>query len=418
MIAWPESNAAGTLGDGRAASACDRPGDAEALRQAVVRRVAEGLAIYPQGGRTALAFGGVPRRPGAIVDTTALSRVIDYPFADMTITVEAGMTLAALQAVLAEHHQRLPLDAPDAGQATLGGIYATSTSGPRRLGAGRPRDLIIGVSFVTGQGALVKGGGRVVKNVAGYDFPKLLTGSMGTLGILTQLTLKVRPRPEASALAWAPLESAEQAASVLERLNTSGTRPIALELLNRSGARQVGEPLGLPVRDWVVVVGLEDNAASVAWQVDRLGKELPESRLEVRTGPDADPLWSGLVEFQARALGPVGIRANVRLSSVVSFARQLDPGRWAVQAHAGSGIVHGHLLGETDVDSLASELDTLRASAVTERGNLILPRCPTEWKARLPVWGAPRPDWLLGERIKQALDPDAVLNPGRFVATI
>lgn len=418
MIAWPDSSAAGVLGDGRPASASDRPADPEAVRQVVVRRVEEGLAIYPQGGRTALDYGGIPGRPGAIVDTTALCRVIDYPFADMTITVEAGMTLAALQAILAEHQQRLPLEAPLADRATLGGIYATNTSGPRRFGAGRPRDLIIGVSFVTGQGALVKGGGRVVKNVAGYDFPKLLTGSLGTLGIMTQLTLKVRPRPEASALAWAPLDSAEQAADALEHLNTSGTRPIAVELLNRAGARQVGEPLGLPVRDWVMVVGFEDNAAAVDWQVDRLAAELPESRLEVRTGPEAEPLWSGLVEFQAASPGPMSIRANLRLASVASFVRRLDPGRWAVQAHAGSGIVHGHLLGECPLDPLASELEALRAEAVSDRGNLILPRCPAEWKTRLPVWGSPRPDWLLGERIKQALDPEAILNPGRFVGTI
>src|SRR5262249_18731414 len=162
-----------------------------------------------------------------------------YPFADMTITVQAGMTLSALRAILAEQHQRVLIDAPDPDRATLGGIYATNTAGPRRYGAGRPRDQIIGVSFVTSDGNIVKGGGRVVKNVAGYDFPKLLTGSMGPLGIISQVTLKVRPIPEASVIAWVPFAAPTRLAAALDQLNTSGTRPIALDLLNHSGARQV-----------------------------------------------------------------------------------------------------------------------------------------------------------------------------------
>src|SRR5438270_486132 len=150
----------------------------------------------------------------------------------MTVTVEAGVTISALQAVLATEGQRLLIDAPAPDCATIGGVLATNTSGPRRFGAGRPRDQIIGVSFVTSDGALVKGGGRVVKNVAGYDFPRLLTGSLGTLGAICQLTLKVRPIPEASALVWVPFTTAESLAPAIEKLNTSGTRPTALDLLN------------------------------------------------------------------------------------------------------------------------------------------------------------------------------------------
>jgi glycolate oxidase FAD binding subunit len=207
-VDWPDTPAGGPLGDGRFAWATERPETEEALREAVALRVAQGYALYPRGGGTALDYGGVPRAPGVAIDVRGLGRIIDYPAADMTITVEAGLTLAALQTALAAHRQRLPLDAPHPGRATLGGIYATDTSGPRRYGAGRPRDLIIGVGFVTADGHTVRGGGRVVKNVAGYDFPKLLTGSMGTLGILCQMTLKVRPTPEDSALALVPFADA------------------------------------------------------------------------------------------------------------------------------------------------------------------------------------------------------------------
>jgi glycolate oxidase FAD binding subunit len=417
-LIWPDSCAGGTLGDGRPASFTDRPESLEALRRAVADRVAQGLAIYPQGGRTALDYGGIPRAPGVALDTRALDRVIDYPAADMTITVQAGITMRALGAVLAEKGQRLLVDAPQSDRATLGGVYATATSGPRRYGAGRPRDQVIGVSFVTGEGAVVKGGGRVVKNVAGYDFPKLLTGSLGTLGVITQLTLKVRPIPEASALFWALVSDPSDLAPLLDRLNTSATSPIALELLNPAAAQRAGAPLGLPAGGWVVAIGFEDNAAAVAWQLDRLRGEQGAAVVAVREGAASAPLWSALTEFPALEPGPVSFTANVRPSAVVELALGLDPARWAVQAHAGNGIVRGHLLGSAEVDALAPELDRLRARAVHGGGNLILPRCPTAWKASLAVWGEPRADWALAERVKRALDPRGVMNPGRFVGSI
>ncbi|HMB07462.1 MAG TPA: FAD-binding oxidoreductase, partial [Isosphaeraceae bacterium] len=281
-----------------------------------------------------------------------------------------------------------------------------------------PRDQLIGVSFVTSDGALVKGGGRVVKNVAGYDFPKLLTGSLGTLGIITQLTLKVRPIPEADSLVWVPFSTADSLGPVLDRLNTSATRPVAVELLNTTGARLAGEALGFPVGDWAIVVGFEDNAASVAWQVDRLMIELGRTNIVIREGADAAPLWSSLTEFQAAEVGPVSFVANLRPSTVAPFVRGLDPDRWAVQTHAGNGIVRAHALGTPDWQALAPEIDRLRAAADRDGGNLILSRCPTEAKERLRVWGEPRPDWALAERVKRALDPKGVMNPGRFVATI
>jgi glycolate oxidase FAD binding subunit len=408
------------LGDGRVATAVDRPETVEALREAVARRVAEGQAIFPQGGQTSLDYGGPPRRPGVAIDLRGLDRVVDYPAADMTITVEAGLTLARLQATLAGHRQRLPLDAPRPERATLGGIFATNTSGPRRFGAGRPRDMILGVTFVTADGRAVKGGGRVVKNVAGYDLPKLLTGSLGTLGIIAELTLKARPMPEASAIVFAAFEEAKAVGSALDGLNTSGTRPIAIELLNAAGARVVCPPTVADGRPWVLAVGFEDNAVSVAWQVGRLLEELGKTRAEavVVEGAEVAPIWSALAEFQAEPLGPLTFVANLRRSGVVPFVAGVDPERWSIQAHAGSGIVRAHALDGWAIEDLAVEVGRLRAQAVDGGGNVILSRCPTEWKERLGVWGTPRGDWALAEAIKRALDPGGVMNPGRFVGTI
>ncbi len=415
---WPEPPAGGPLGDGRYASATDRPRSPGELGDVVARRVAEGYAIYPQGGSTALDYGGTPRSPGVAVDLRGLDRVVDYPVADMTITVEAGITLAALRATLAAHGQRAAIEAPRADRATLGGIFATNTSGPRRFGLGRPRDQIIGIRYVDAEGRAIKGGGRVVKNVAGYDLPKLLTGSMGTLGIIAELTLKVRPAPEASALAWARCRSLAEASRALERLNTSGTRPVALELLGAAAAVEVGREGGLPVADWVIVVGFEGNAAAVAWEVDRLAIELGRTDTVVREGADAGPLWDALVESQAAGIGAVGLAANLKPSAAPGFVAAIDPGRWSVQAHAGNGIVRADWRGEADLGAIAPEVDRLRAEASRLGGSLVLPRCPADWKARLLVWGDARPDRAIAERVKFALDPRGVLNPGRFVGTI
>jgi glycolate oxidase FAD binding subunit len=240
---------------------------------------------------------------------------------------------------------------------------------------------------------------------------------MGTLGIIAEMTLKVRPLPETSALCWIRFRRLAEAAQAVERLNTSGTRPVALELLNAPGARRIG---GLPVEQWVLVVGFEDNAASVAWQVDRLMLELGRTDLVVRQGEDSGPLWSALVDAQAAADGPVTFSANMKPSAVPGFLQGVDADRWEIQAHAGNGIVRGHALGDPDpdLDTLGPEVDRLRAEAVGLGGNLILPRCPAPWKDRLRVWGHPRPEWAMAQRVKAALDPAGALNPGRFVGTI
>ena len=406
------------LGDGRLAIATDTPGTVDELRESVRSRVAESMAIYPRGGATALDYGGIPRDPGVAIDTTALNRVIDYPFADMTITVEAGITLGALQTVLREHGQRLLIDAPPADQATIGGIYATNTSGPRRFGAGGPRDQILGVSFVNGEGVLLKGGGRVVKNVAGYDFPRLLTGSMGTLGIITQMTLKVRPLPEASALAWIPQTSLDRVETTLTGLNTSTARPIAVEVLDRQAASRLGATGNLPITDWQVIVGIEDSATSVNWQIEQLQNEFKDANVQAVREAEASALCSALTQFQSSAAGPLTFRANLLPSFVPTFLKRLDPALWATQARAGNGLVFGHWLGAESLETVQPILDTLRAEAVGCGGNLVLPRCPTAWKNSLKIWGEPRGDWPLAERLKKAFDPRGVLNPGRFIASI
>lgn len=375
----------------------------EVVRQAREQR----RAIYPVGGRTRLHVGRVPTRPGVALDTTSLAAVIDYPARDMTVTVQAGMRVADLARLLAAENQRLPIDVPHA-DATVGGILATNASGPRRFGHGTLRDYLIGVSVLDDQGNDTKAGGRVVKNVAGYDLCKLHIGALGTLGVVTQATFKLRPLPAARALVVAAV-SGDQLEAVLTTVHATRTRPVVVEVLNRRRADAVGS---LPAGEWVVVVGFEESAETVAWQTSQLRNELAAATV------GDDGLWDALVKA-TDAPAAVGLMANLLPSAVADFCRALDrrPEPWRVQAHAGSGIVRAFAEDAT-LDAVAATLRELTPLAAQAAGNVVVPRCPTAWKARLPVWGAPRGDVVVMRKVKLALDPLGVFNPGRFLEGI
>jgi glycolate oxidase FAD binding subunit len=385
------------------------------LGEAVRQAAAAGQAVYPVGGRTLLGYGQPPTHPGLALDVRGLSRVIDYPARDMTITVQAGITVAALQQVLAAENQRLPLDVPRSEQATLGGVLATNISGPRRLGCGTARDYVIGISVVNDEGHEVKAGGRVVKNVAGYDLCKLYVGALGTLGVISQVTLKLRPRPERDALLTLPCR-AEDAGPLLDRLHGSRTRPVCVELLNPAAARAI-DPEAC-ASSWAVLVGYEDNADAVTWQVQQLIRELcPDHHVSGRVAAAAASLWQRLVEFPARAGAALTFKANLLPSAVAEFcvqaSRLYEP--LLLQAHAASGIVIGHAEGELTAERAASLLRSLRELAVAGRGQVVVLNCPASWKGRLSVWGPGRGDLELMRAVKEKLDPRRLFNPGRFV---
>src|SRR5689334_22904664 len=188
-------------------------------------------AIFLVGGGTALDYGNPPSCAGRSLDLTVLNRMVDYTPRDMTIVVEAGVRMADLSTMLAAEGQHLPIDVPRAAEATIGGVVATNWNGPRRYGHGTIRDYVIGINAVDGRGTPFKGGGRVVKNVAGYDFCKLLTGSLGTLAVITQVALRLKPVPEQSALMACSLPDVAAAEKLLAALVTSQVTPTAIELL-------------------------------------------------------------------------------------------------------------------------------------------------------------------------------------------
>ncbi|HWG45298.1 MAG TPA: FAD-binding oxidoreductase [Gemmataceae bacterium] len=283
----------------------EQPHSIAELGDLVRRAAAEKQAVYPLGGQTLIDIGLPPIRPGFAVDLRGLSQVIDYPARDMTITVQAGITLAKLQSLLATENQRLPIDVPHPEQATLGGVLATNISGSRRLGFGTLRDYVIGISTINDEGQEVKAGGRVVKNVAGYDLCKLHIGALGTLGIISQVTLKLRPRPEGKALVTFGCAT-EALGRLLDQLHQTRTRPVCLDLLNSVAVRSITRDsrLNLPVASWVIVVGFEDNSDAVGWQVRQLLQEIAPADiegLEARAGDASESLWHALAgKFHSR----------------------------------------------------------------------------------------------------------------------
>jgi glycolate oxidase FAD binding subunit len=391
------------------------------LGDVVRRAAAEGQALYPIGGGTMLGLGFSPSRPGWAADLRSLNSIIDYPARDMTITLQAGVPIAELRRVLAVENQRLPVDVPHADRATLGGALATNVSGPRRYGSGTLRDYVLGLTTVNDEGREVKAGGRVVKNVAGYDLCKLHIGALGTLGVITQATLKVRPIPEACALVTLGCDAAGLEA-LLERLHNSRTRPGCLEVLNTEAASAVAQAanVALPEAAWAAVVGYEDGADAANWQVRQLMQEvLPAGvrGLEARAGAACRSLWQALAEAVDPLDARLSFKANLLSGAVASFclyAAELSAGL-RLHAHAGSGIVYGHFSGDLTLERLQEMLKGLQDAAEAAQGNLILPRCPPEWKRSLPVWGRPRGDaWLMRE-VKAKFDPRGLFNPGRFI---
>jgi glycolate oxidase FAD binding subunit len=379
-----------------------RPATVAELCDVVKEARAAGQGVYPVGGRTTLDVGLPPSKPGVALDTTALNRVIDYPARDMTITVQAGITIAALEAELAKEGQWLPVDVASPEKATLGGAIALNQSGPRRYGYGTLRDYVIGISFVTDDGVEVKAGGRVVKNVAGYDLMKLQIGAVGTLGVVTQVTLKVKPKPEASALVRMHCTAADLG-RVLDFLHASKSRPVLADVTSDAS---------IPSAAWSVWVGFDEKAATVEWQVSTL---LDEFRSAPVTDVTADRGSATDLRLPAAPESRFVFKATVRPGETARFCNAAGV---YVRAHALNGIVYGYSDYPVSHDGATPLAKLLADTAAECGGTLTVPRCPVEMKKSLPVWGKPSPAWELMRHVKKTLDPDNVFNPGRLFGDI
>jgi glycolate oxidase FAD binding subunit len=397
-------------------------------QQAVIEAINDCYAletpVYPIGGGTSLGYGLPPRDEGIGLSVGGLNCVVDYPARDMTITVEAGITMERLAATLAEEGQRLPVDVPHAARATLGGVVATNTNGPRRYGQGVLRDYVIGISAVDGQGMPYKGGGRVVKNVAGYDFCKLLTGSLGTLGIITQLTVRVKPIPERTAFLCCTMKDLDEAEKLLSALTYSEVTPTMIELLcGPAWQEDAACPLASDGGDDCIqlAVGLEGMDAEVSWMMEQLGREWDELGVGSHQSldqEDADRLMACLVEFPDGSDAPLVLQASVLPSQTTRFmaaALSVDR-RCSIQAHAGNGMVILRM-SEISARALSKALaGKLQPAAREANGNIVmLSNTSGAEMSRQSVWGARRAPYSLMSEIKRRFDPKNLLNRGRFV---
>jgi len=387
-------------------------------------------AVYPRGGGTALNYGCEASRAGVQLDLSSLKRIVDYTPRDMTIVVEAGVRMSELAATLAAEGQHLPIDVPRAGEATIGGVVATNWNGPRRYGHGTIRDYVIGIHAVDGRGVAFKGGGRVVKNVAGYDFCKLLTGSLGTLGVITQLALKVKPRPAASGAVAAECRGLAAADTMLARLVELPAPPVAIDMLQgaawKSVLPQSEPPIAVSDANAVMVVRLEGTEREVDWLSAQVETELRRSggmnvrRLEP---VEADAFWARQVAFCDQGAGDSSdgsamvIKIAVPPSAVTAMVGQLLEldRECTIHSHAGNGIIYARFRRFQQADLTRVLVGRWRPAAIRFGGSLVVVSTTLEGLTPHLIWGGRTDATALLERVKEKFDPRNILNPGRFV---
>jgi glycolate oxidase FAD binding subunit len=363
----------------------------------------DGRAVVPVGGGGALTIGNPTSAAAIGLSTRGMNRIIDYQPTDMTLSVEAGATLADVAAVLAEHGQMLPIEAPLPASATIGGLLATALTGPRRYGGGTLRDVIIGISVSYPDGTVGKAGGLVVKNVSGFDMMRIHYGALGTLGVITSANFKVMPIPRSEFTVTHPLRSLHEAGEILTMLRSPSVRPVSLVLQLRDGtwtliARFEGRESGLKAVASTVTGFLEvrdrhdDRESAAFWQRymdDRAFADPAEVRLQVRTWP------TGIVGVIDRALSVL----------YGTDRAEIEPG-------IGQAILSWS---HTTIDS-ASLIRSIRDA--TPGISVTVLAAPDEVKKSVDVWGDAPESINLMRRLKQEFDPGRVLNPGRFAGKI
>jgi len=337
-------------------------------------------SVVPVGASTQSHFGNPLRSFDCAVDLKQLNRITEYVPADLTIHVEAGVTLGELRRTLAENRQFLPLDPWNGPTATMGGIASANSQGPYRA-CGSMRDWIIGMKVVEVNGKVSKTGGRVVKNVTGYDLAKLYTGSIGTLAIITEISLKVRARYERTVTAIARFETLEATETALGLIRTSSLQPVSCEWVG-------------PEHE--VWLRFGEHPRAIDWQL----KNLPPAQWNVTEGPDEDAAWERL-RGRFSALGPVVAKVVGLPTTMAEIVAVCNPSGWI--AHALNGIVFMSVTNAADVDRIRTN------------HRVVVERAPLEVRKEVSTFGLSDAEYALMLRMKRAFDPEGRLNPGRHV---
>ncbi len=390
------------------------PNDATDVAQLLRNASDEKAIVVPRGGGTMLDLGAPMDRVDLDLSLEKLTRVLDYQPANLTVRTEAGITLGELNRTLAEHGQFVPLDPPCPGQATAGGILATNASGPLRIRYGTARDLVIGIRVALADGQIVKGGGQVVKNVAGYDLPKLFIGSLGTLGVIVEATFKLAPLPRKTTTLIAGFSDLDQACAVVLRLLQSPLLPIGAVVLNRTASNKY-ELSG----HYALAVRFAGNENAIMRQLNEVTQWARSNDNVLSTTMDEDAaLWAHLADFST---------SHETVLKVSTLPSQLAPVGNAAETIAAQhglscsyianavGILFVGLKG--DLGPVKNAILELRQAAIASGGTLVVQRAPRALREQVDAWGAGQNDPLL-RKLKQEFDPNGILNPGRYVGGI
>jgi glycolate oxidase FAD binding subunit len=439
------------------------PTDVKQVAEVVKYANREALSLVPWGRGTKIGLGYPPKKLDMVVSTSRLNQITDVDAANLTMTVRAGVRFMDAQARVASQENRcylpledpvtesdemvcsdrehtgcfIPLDPPHSDRATVGGILAANSTGPRRLLYGLPRDIVLGVRFVAPSGEIIGAGGKTVKNVSGYDISKLMIGSAGSLGILCEMTLRLLPLPERMETILVGFGTLEDAGAFAERIFASSLLPAAVEVMNgvAFGALALNTKPDLGGSPFVVAVALE----AFEEQVKRMVSGMRDAAKASKAATDAilgeeghRDFWRAVSNLDGSACagcdGYVSLKLNYPISewkSVMGFVQdslKASNISHTILTHAGSGVgLIGLLVQGKDGDAkgqVANAVHQILGQCRSKGGNLVVQRAPAPWKTDLPIWGEPGEDFLIMKRIRQQLDPLSILCPGRFVSGI
>lgn len=423
------------VGDGASGYAVDGiapryavfPATVDELSRCLAVATAENLSVVPWGGGTAMALGGVPSRVDLVVGLCRLNRVVEYVPADLTISVQAGITLSTLQHTLHPYRQLLPVEAPSPERATIGGCVAVSTHGPLRTRYGAVRDLLLGTQVVHADGTVTRGGGKVVKNVTGYDMPKLYAGSLGTLGIITEASFRLFPAPRAEATWCIRCLSAAHAVDTALDILASSVVPNRVELLGGDARQALSPILGQPAQGGVLLAVSIGGVPDGVEQQGRRLETLPGVRGQIMGRLEEElhnRFWRAVIDLPLTLWKAAGGRAlglkvsclpsdGAKLVSIVENVASQYRLSYTLVGGVGHGVLHVVLAG-VNREVAGRVLDGVRQGATALGGACVVERVDPALKPGLDIWG-PVANMDLMAGLKGAFDPKGILNPGRFV---
>jgi glycolate oxidase FAD binding subunit len=388
------------------------PHNVEELSEVLKLASDERWRIIPAGAGTWLEMGNRPRQFHLIVSTAKMNRVIEYEPADLTATVEAGCALASFNKNAAEHRQFIPLDPFGDERSTIGGVIATASAGPLRCAYGTPRDWLIGIRVVHADGGVTRAGGKVVKNVAGYDLCKLYAGSFGTLAVIAEMSFKLRALPPVEKTLVFYSNDVNSLCALLARVNDSDVQPAAMELISPSHDLS----LALENNQFALALRFLNEAEAVDSQIEEATKLGSDFKHTVLSEADAGAFWRGYRESETSSKIVSSLRLSALPADLPAALADVDLTlpeiNW--RAHAANGVIRIHA--ETGIEP--GRVVELRKRAQSRGGQLVILRAPNAIKEQLDVWGEVGQTANLMRALKEKFDPQAQLNPGRFVAGI